>query len=86
MWDTTGDGTSWLTALKADGSHLITHARRTDHDGHWLLTVPGLDASLAITRRELPGSPGAYTGACQVTGACAGEEIDGHGYTDVIGY
>ncbi|MFD8388957.1 lipocalin-like domain-containing protein [Streptomyces sp. NPDC059680] len=85
VWDAVGDGTSWLTELRPDGSHLITRARRTDRDGHWLLTVPSLDASLEITRRELFATQGAYTGACQVTGTLAGEEIAGHGFTDVIG-
>ncbi|MGJ5749251.1 hydroxyneurosporene synthase CrtC [Streptomyces puniciscabiei] len=86
VWDTGGDGTSWLTELKPDGSHLITRARRTDRDGHGVLTVPSLDASLDITRRELFATQGAYTGACQVTGTLAGEAISGHGFTDVIGY
>ncbi|MEU9474469.1 lipocalin-like domain-containing protein [Streptomyces sp. NPDC048191] len=85
VWDAAGDGTSWLTALRADGSHLITDARRTERDGHWLLTVPGLDASLAITRRGLFSTPGVHTGVCDVTGTLAGEEITGHGFTDVIG-
>ncbi|AKJ15177.1 hypothetical protein ABB07_35495 [Streptomyces incarnatus] len=86
VWDAVGDGTSWLTELKPDGSHLITRARRTERDGHWVLTVPSLDASLDITRRELFATQGAYTGACQVTGTLAGEDISGHGFTDVIGY
>lgn len=85
VWDTEGDGTSWLTELRPDGSHLITHAQRTDHEGHWVLTVPALDASLDISHRGLPGSEVAYTGACHVTGTLAGQHITGHGYTDVIG-
>ncbi|KUM99594.1 hypothetical protein AQI95_38385 [Streptomyces yokosukanensis] len=85
VWDAAGDGTCWLTQVTADGSHLITEGRRTDHDGHWVLTVPALDASLAITRQTLFGTEGAYTGACQVTGTLAGEDITGHGFTDVIG-
>ncbi|MGW3205613.1 lipocalin-like domain-containing protein [Streptomyces sp. NPDC001135] len=86
VWDTAGDGSSWLTELQPDGSHLITHAQRTDHEGHWLLTVPALDASLDITHRGLAGSEAAYTGACHVTGTLAGQDITGHGYTDVIGH
>jgi hypothetical protein len=86
VWDAGEDGTSWLTELRPDGSHLITQARRTDRDGHWVLTVPSLDASLAITHRELFATQGAYTGACRVTGTLAGEDIAGHGFTDVIGY
>lgn len=86
VWDTTGDGTSWLTELKADGTHTITHAQRTDHNGAWRLTIPDLDASLEITHRGLPHShDGLYTGVCSVTGTLAGEDIAGHGYTDVIG-
>ncbi|MQY36380.1 hypothetical protein SRB17_43790 [Streptomyces sp. RB17] len=86
VWDTAGDGTSWLTELRPDGSHLITRARRTDRDGHWVLTAESLDVSLDITHRELFATQGAYTGACHVTGTLAGEDIEGHGFTDVIGY
>ncbi|MEU6772257.1 lipocalin-like domain-containing protein [Streptomyces sp. NPDC046759] len=86
VWDTAGDGSAWLTELRADGAHLITDARRTDRNGQWALTVPALDASLDITHRALFSAPGVYTGACQVTGTLAGEEITGHGFTDVIGY
>ncbi|EFL21200.1 putative mucin-1 (MUC-1) [Streptomyces himastatinicus ATCC 53653] len=86
VWDTTGDGTSWLTELKADGTHTITRAQRTDHNGTWRLTVPDLDASLEITHRGLPDShDGLYAGVCSVAGTLAGEDIAGHGYTDVIG-
>ncbi|GKQ39193.1 hypothetical protein ALMP_57220 [Streptomyces sp. A012304] len=87
VWDTTGDGTSWLTELKADGTHTITSARRTDRaNGAWRLTIPDLDASLEITHRGLPGShDGLYAGVCSVAGTLAGEDIAGHGYTDVIG-
>ncbi|MGV4986353.1 lipocalin-like domain-containing protein [Streptomyces sp. NRAIS4] len=85
VWDAGGDGTCWLTELKADGSHLITEAQRTDGDGHWVLTVPSLDASLDITHQKLFSTQGAYTGACRVTGTLAGEDITGHGFTDVIG-
>ena len=86
VWDTTGDGTSWLTELKADGTHTITRAQRTDHNGAWRLTIPDLDACLEITHRGLPDShDGLYAGVCSVTGMLAGEDIAGHGYTDVIG-
>ncbi|OLZ68970.1 hypothetical protein AV521_19560 [Streptomyces sp. IMTB 2501] len=85
VWDTAGDGTSWLTRLTADGTHLITHAQRTDHDGNWVLAVPALDASLEVSHQALSDVPGAYTGACHVTGTLAGEDITGHGFTDVIG-
>ncbi|GHE04953.1 lipocalin-like domain-containing protein [Streptomyces alanosinicus] len=85
VWDAVGDGTSWLTQVTADGSHLVTHARRTGHDGHWVLTVPALDASLDITHQALASAEGAYTGACRVTGTLAGEAVTGHGFTDVIG-
>ncbi|MEV1177706.1 lipocalin-like domain-containing protein [Nonomuraea sp. NPDC049784] len=86
VWDTTGDGTSWLTELKADGTHTITRAQRTDRNGAWRLTIPDLDASLDITHRGLPGPhDGLYTGVCSVTGTLAGEAIAGHGYTDIIG-
>lgn len=87
VWDTTGDGTSWLTELKADGTHTITRAQRTDHtNGAWRLTIPDLDASLEITHRGLPDShDGLYAGVCSVTGTLAGEAIASHGYTDIIG-
>lgn len=87
VWDTTGDGTSWLTELKADGTHTITGAQRTDRpSGAWRLTIPGLDASLEITHRGLPDShDGLYAGVCSITGTLAGEDIAGHGYTDAIG-
>ena len=86
VWDTEGDGTSWLTALREDGSHLITHARRTDRDGHWILTIPGLDALLEITLRRLDGAQGATSSVCSVTGTFEGHEITGHGYADVVGH
>jgi hypothetical protein len=86
VWDTVGDGTSWLTALEADGSHLITHAERTDHNGHWILTIPSYDASLEITRHRLDGSQDFNTNTCSVTGMFAGQEIIGHGYADVVGH
>jgi hypothetical protein len=86
VWDTVGDGTSWLTALNADGSHLITHAQRVDRNGHWVLRIPSFDASLQIAHQGLPGSQDAYTGACSVSGTFAGQEIAGHGYTDVVGH
>ncbi|WP_158692852.1 lipocalin-like domain-containing protein [Streptomyces roseochromogenus] len=85
VWDATGDGTSWLTQLTADGSHLITHAQRTDHNGDWVLTIPALDASLEVSRHTLSDVPGAYTGVCHVTGTLAGADVTGHGFTDVIG-
>ncbi|MGW0710048.1 lipocalin-like domain-containing protein [Streptomyces sp. NPDC002643] len=87
VWDTVGDGTSWLTALKPDGTHTLTRARRTGGDGKWTLTVPDLDASLEIAYRELPGRPegSLYTGVCSVTGTFEGRDITGHGYTDVLG-
>jgi hypothetical protein len=85
VWDTTGDGTSWLTELSADGTHTITSARRTEHDGAWTLTIPRLDGSLKITHRGLPDSnDGLYAGVCEVTGTLAGEVIAGHGYVDVV--
>ncbi|GAB2785321.1 hypothetical protein GCM10027091_18000 [Streptomyces daliensis] len=69
VWDTTGDGTSWLTELAADGTHTITGARRTEHDKGWSLTIPRLDGTLELTHRELPGSDdGLYAGVCEVTG------------------
>ncbi|MEV5878299.1 lipocalin-like domain-containing protein [Streptomyces sp. NPDC052101] len=85
VWDSVGDGTSWLTQLTDDGSHLIAPARRTDHDGRWTLTVPALDASLEVSHQALSSAEGAYTGACHVTGTLAGEDITGHGFTDIIG-
>lgn len=86
VWDTTGDGTSWLTQLTADGTHTITQAQRTEHNGVWTLTIPRLDGALEITHRGLPGShDGLYAGVCDVTGTLAGDTITGHGYTDVIG-
>ncbi len=87
VWDTIGDGTSWLTSLKADGTHTITRAQRTDRaNGAWRLTIPDLGASLDITHRGLPDSrDGLYAGVCTVTGTLAGEGVDGHGYTDVLG-
>ncbi|MFJ9588787.1 lipocalin-like domain-containing protein [Streptomyces acidicola] len=86
VWDTVGDGTSWLTALKPDGTHTITRAQRTGGDGHWTLAIPDLDASLEITYRGLPGAGGPlYTGVCSVTGTLEGHDITGHGYTDSAG-
>ncbi|MEI5521911.1 lipocalin-like domain-containing protein [Streptomyces brasiliscabiei] len=85
VWDTEGDGTSWLTALREDGSHLITSARRTGRDERWILTVPGLDARLEITPRRLDGTQGSHSNVCSVTGTFDGHEITGHGYADVVG-
>lgn len=87
VWDTDGDGTSWLTALHADGTHTITHAQRTDHpDGGWKLTVPALHATLRITHQPLPDShPGLYAAVCRVTGTLADENINAHGYADILG-
>lgn len=85
VWDTQGDGTSWLTELRPDGTHTVTHARRTGEDGHWTLTVPSLDATLEITHTGLSSTAFAYTGVGAVTGKIAGQEISGHGYTDIIG-
>jgi hypothetical protein len=49
-------------------------------------TIPDLAASLDITHRGLPGSHDSlYASVCIVTGTLAGEDIAGHGYTDVIG-
>lgn len=86
VWDTEGDGTSWLTALQEDGSHLVTHARRTERDGRWILTIPGLDARLEIRPRRLDGTQGANSRVCSVTGTVDGHEITGHGYADVVGH
>ncbi|MFD5258301.1 lipocalin-like domain-containing protein [Streptomyces bobili] len=87
VWDTTQDGTAWLTELKPDGTHTLTHAQRTVvDDGTWTLTVPSLDASLDITHRPLPDShDGLYAGVCTVTGTLDGHDITGHGYTDILG-
>ncbi|MFF3505365.1 lipocalin-like domain-containing protein [Streptomyces sp. NPDC003247] len=86
VWDTTGDGTSWLTELTADGTHTITAARRTDSNGVWTLTAPSLDATLDITHRQLSADDGRfYGGVCTVTGTHAGDSITGHGYTDIVG-
>ncbi|MBE4737601.1 lipocalin-like domain-containing protein [Streptomyces caniscabiei] len=85
VWDTEGDGTSWLTALREDGSHLIMSAGRTDRDEHWILSIPGLDARLEITPRKLDGTQGAKSHVCYVTGTFEGHEITGHGYADVVG-
>ncbi|MER5556531.1 lipocalin-like domain-containing protein [Streptomyces sp. NPDC002793] len=86
IWDTVGDGTSWLTELKADGTHTLTRAHRTEQaSGHWQLTAPSLDASLTITHRGLPDShDGLYAGICTVIGTLQGQPIAGHGYTDVF--
>ncbi|MFF0222871.1 lipocalin-like domain-containing protein [Streptomyces sp. NPDC004629] len=86
VWDTTGDGTSWLTELTADGTHIITGARRTESNGVWTLTVPSLDGILEITHRRLSAADvGFYGGVCTVTGTLAGDTVTGHGYTDIIG-
>ncbi|MCW8379760.1 lipocalin-like domain-containing protein [Streptomyces justiciae] len=85
VWDTTGDGTSWLTELRSDGTHTIARAHRTGRDGHWTLTVPALDASLEITHRRLSRTEFAYTGAATVTGKIAGQEVAGYGFADIVG-
>lgn len=72
--------------LQEDGSHLVTHARRTDRDGRWILTIPGLDARLEITPRRLDGTQGANSHVCSVTGTFDGHEITGHGFADVVGH
>ena len=84
VWDTEGDGTSWLTALCEDGSHLSPPPGGRDE--RWILTVPALDARLEITPRRLDGVPGAYSNVCSVTGTFDGHEITGHGYADVVGH
>ncbi|MGW4236163.1 lipocalin-like domain-containing protein [Streptomyces sp. NPDC004749] len=85
VWDTTGDGASWLTELSADGTHTITRARRTERNGAWALHIPRLDGALEITHHGLPDSNGGfYGGVCEVAGKLAGESIVGHGYVDVI--
>lgn len=85
VWDTTGDGVSWLTALKPDGTHVITGAQRTAHEGGYLLAIPDLDASLEITYRRLDATEGDSTNVCTVAGTFAGREVTGHGYHDIVG-
>ncbi|WP_033293263.1 lipocalin-like domain-containing protein [Amycolatopsis jejuensis] len=86
VWDTSGDGSSWLTALDADGTHTLAGATRTGSENTWELTIPTFDAVLTVTHRELPGSrEGLYGGVCTVTGIFRGDTVTGHGYTDVVG-
>ncbi|MFI0821983.1 lipocalin-like domain-containing protein [Streptomyces sp. NPDC021098] len=85
VWDTTGDGTSWLTELAADGTHTITRAHRIERNGGWTLTVPRFEGALEIDHRGLPDSnDGLYAGVCEVMGTFAGEDIVGHGYVDIV--
>ncbi|HET6500520.1 MAG TPA: lipocalin-like domain-containing protein [Amycolatopsis sp.] len=87
VWDTVGDGTSWVTILRPDGTHTIAAAHRTGGDGRWRLVVPALEADLTVDHLlldEVPSFP-LSTVVCEVTGGLAGRAVAGHGFADLIG-
>jgi hypothetical protein len=87
VWDTVGDGSSWVTILRPDGTHTVAAARRTGGEGRWRLVVPALEADLTVDHRlldEVPSFP-LSTMVCEVTGRQAGRAVTGRGFADIIG-
>jgi CrtC N-terminal lipocalin domain/Lipocalin-like domain len=98
IFDVPPNGTSWATAIHADGSH--THspiaplARSASgevrvaetgnfHPRSWTIEIPILGARLDLTQSPMHENEHLYTGSVAVEGTYRGKPVSGFGFIDI---
>jgi predicted secreted hydrolase len=98
IFDVPPNGTSWVTAVHADGSHTQAeiaplaasaagevHVAETGnvHPERWVIAIPALDAELHLTQALMHENEFLYTGSVAVTGTYRGAPVEGFGFIDI---